>query len=63
MNKIIENVARANYENYSNFFNDNSSKFNKDEYLKYYTKLCCYEKIYDMFFWGFSSLSDSPDYF
>ncbi len=45
MNKIIENVARANYENYSNFFNDNSSKFNKDEYLKYYTKLCCYENL------------------
>ena len=63
MNKIIENVAKANYENYSKFFNDNSSKFNKDEYLKYYTKLCCYEKIYDMFFWGFSSVSDCPDYF
>lgn len=63
MNKIIENAVKANYENYSKFFNDNSSKFNKYEYLKYYTKLCQYEKIYDMYYWGFSSVGDCPDYF
>lgn len=63
MNKIIEKTAKANYENNSKFFNDNSSKFNKDEYLKYYAKLCEYEKIYDMYYWGFSSISDCPDYF
>lgn len=36
MNKIIEKIARVNYENYSKFFNDNSRKFSEIEYIKYY---------------------------
>lgn len=63
MNKIIEKTAKANYENYSKFFNDNSSKFSEIEYIKYYSKLCEYEKIYDMYYWGFNSVDDCPDYF
>lgn len=63
MNKIIENATRANYESYSKFFDENSYKFSESEYIKYYAKLCEYEKIYDMYYWGFNFFDDNPDYF
>lgn len=63
MSKIIENATRANYESYCKFFDENFCKFSESEYIKYYAKLCEYEKIYDMYYWGFNSVDDNPDYF
>lgn len=46
MNKIIENAIKANFESYRDFFNNNLSEFDKDEFNKHYHKLCRYHKIY-----------------
>lgn len=63
MNKIIEKTAKANYENYCKFFEENFNNFTEYEFIKYYAKLCDYEKTYNKYYWGFIPSSDCPDYF
>ncbi len=62
MNKIIENSTKANYINYCKFWEEKSSGFTEYEFIKYYAKLCEYEKMYNKYHWGFGAF-DNPDYF